>query len=424
MQDQVNLEASEGNGGPKLFGERIAKWCIYALIAFPIIDYALRLSPISPLGSIWDKVVLILLAIIALNRYIRGHRPAGFAWSKFAGWYILYAFALVLVGLGHPSTAFNGFRMDIYYILFGLLMPFVIEPKDVPKFLYALGGVAILIGVHGVIQYALKPQIPSGWVDVTENVRTRVFSVLKSPNELGAFMEVMVPVIFGLFMFERNRLRKWVYGIGGLCCLLTLLFTYTRGAWMGLGLAVLVVAVIFERRLLIVIAVVAVIGFFLPPIHHRIMDLFSPVYMIKSTQGGRIVRWMTAFDQMSSNPLFGVGVGRYGGAIASQAGYSIYSDNYYAKILGESGLLGLVLFISMHVSILREMIRTVVKRASGRQRFLALGGLTGIMAMLIHNFVENVFEYSPSMVIYIMTVSLFLLWGRSLQPDDGGKQDE
>lgn len=413
MQDQENLVTEKSSVAMKPFGQQLAKWCTYLLVAFPIVDYTLRLSVVHYVGSLWDKIVLVLLALIALNRYIRGDRRVGFAWSKYAGWYILYCFALLLVGMGNPTVAFDGFRMDMYYILFGLLMPFIVEPKDAKKFLYAAAAVAILIGVHGVFQYVQGVPIPAGWADVGEHVRTRVFSVLKSPNELGAYMEMMTPITFGLCIADKHRVRRIVYAIGGVCCLLALLFTYTRGAWMGLGLAVLLVAIVFEWRLLIVIAVLGVIGFFLPPIHHRIMDLFSPVYLIKSSQGGRIIRWQTAFDQMASNPLFGVGLGRYGGAVASNHGYSIYSDNYYAKILGESGLAGLVLFLTMHVRIVYEIIQKAVRRAPGKERYIALGGLIGTTALLIHDFVENVFEYAPNFLNYFLMVSLLLLWART-----------
>lgn len=404
--------------GNKLFGVQLAKWCTYALVGFPIIDYALRMSVWHEIGSIWDKVVLFILALIALNRYIRGHRPAPFGWSKYAGWYILYCFALMLTGLGNPTVAFDGFKIDIYYILFGLLLPFIVEPEDVPYFIYGAVGVSILIGVDGVFQYVGKVPIPAGWVDVNEHVRTRVFSVLKSPAELGANMEMMIPIIFGLLLVDKHRIRKWVYGVGGLCCLGALLFTYDRGSWMGFGIAMLFIGVFYERRLLIVLILVMVFGFFFPPIHHRIMDLFNPVYMIKSSQGGRIIRWQTAFNNMAESPFFGVGMGKYGGAIASSKGYSIYSDNYYAKVLGESGIIGLVLFMTMHVAILREMLQTVVKRATGTNRYLALGGLAGTIAILVHSFVENLFEYSTTAMLYFLMVGFMLLWGRTLKDQD------
>lgn len=187
---------------------------------------------------------------------------------------------------------------------------------------------------------------------------------------------------------------------------------------MGLGIGIVLVAIAFDRRLLVIVVVLGVIGFFLPPIHHRVMDLFSQVYYIKSSQGGRIVRWQTAFDQMASNPLFGVGLGRYGGMVASDHGFSIYSDNYYAKILGESGLVGLALFLAMHVRIVVEIVQKVVLRATGGDRYLALGGLIGVTALLIDDFVENVFEDPVNFLYYFLIVGLLLLWSRSFDSQE------
>ncbi|WP_062309072.1 O-antigen ligase family protein [Alicyclobacillus sendaiensis] len=396
----------------RLVGKRVAKGCVTLLAAFPLVDYTLR-QFLHPLGAIWDKVVLLILALVALNRVMRGHRPDVFAWSKYAGWYIAYLIALLFVGLGSPGTSFDGFRADVYDMLFGLLVPFVVEPEDAPYFLYVAAALAMLIGLDGVLQYVLAVPIPPSWVDVGEHVRTRVFSVLKSPNELGAYMEMMAPLILGMGFAEKDRVRKIIFFVGGVFCLITLLLTYTRGAWLGLGVGVVLVALAFERRLLAVVVVLGVIGFFLPPIHHRIMDLFSQVYYIKASQGGRLVRWQQAFDQLAGNPLFGAGLGRYGGAVASDKGLSIYSDNYYAKVLGESGLIGLVLFFALHVRLVAEVVQKVVRRAVGPNRAIALGGLIGVIALLVHNVVENVFEYPANCLNYFLMVGLLILWSRT-----------
>jgi len=228
----------------------------------------------------------------------------------------------------------------------------------------------------------------------------------------------MLPILFAFIMMDTNRMRRWVYCAGSLCCLATLLFTYDRGSWLGLTIALVLVAVMYERRLLIVLAVLCLVAFLLPSIQHRVMDLFNPVYAIKSSQGGQLMLWQVAFQRFASSPLLGVGLGEYGGSIATAHSYSAYSDNYYAKILGESGLIGLVLFFTMHVAIIREIIQTVVKRATGKNRYLALGGLIGTTAMLIHSFVENLFEYAPTAMLYFMMVGLLLLWGRTLDPDE------
>lgn len=407
--------SSESHDHPSLEESRLTRWSLYALTAFPIVDFGLRLPHIHPIGVIWDKVVLLIIAIMALLRWLKGDRPQGFRWQRYAGWFIVYTMALMFAGLSHPLTSVQGFRIDVYYILYGLLIPFVVGPRDVPKLLHSIALVMILIAVDGVFQYVIKVPNPSSWA--TPNL-TRVFSVLISPNELGSYMALATPLLLGMFLYETERFRKGIYLFGLIFALMALFLSFTRGAWFALAIAVLIMAIMFERRLLIILVVLGVVAFFLPPIHHRVAALFSPVYWIQSTSSGRVYRWIMAYDKMSSNPLFGVGLGKFGGAVASQYGGGLYSDNYYAKTLGETGLLGLTLFITMHLSLIAEIFRGTVRKAKGRVRFLAIGITTGLLAVLIHNSMENVFEFAPMALTYFLVASLMLVWGRGFQSEE------
>ncbi len=119
---------------------------------------------------------------------------------------------------------------------------------------------------------------------------------------------------------------------------------------------------------------------------------------------------------MLVNPLFGAGLGKFGGAIALKFHNSIYSDNYYIKTLAETGIVGLVLYVALHLALLVDLFRHGIRRLRGRQRIIMIGGVTGILAMLLHNTVENVFEYAPSILAYVVLASLLLIW--STQPED------
>ncbi|WP_238413748.1 MULTISPECIES: O-antigen ligase [Alicyclobacillus] len=390
---------------------RVARYAMVLYMAYPIVDYALRLPHIHPIGVIWDVVVLLILAVVALRRWLAGEKPKLFLWQKFAGWYILFCFAMMFSNIGQPILAVQGLRDDIYYMLYTFLMPFVVDEEDVPKLLHVLASTAVLIGANGIYQYVTKAPVPQAFNDVNEHVRTRVFSVLQSPNEMGAFTAMTSPLLISLAIRETNRWRKMFYILGAVFCLASLLFSYTRGAWLAFALSLLITALIFERRLLLILLVVGVVAFFLPSIHHRFADLFSPVYFLKSAEAGRIARWLTAFDHMAANPLFGAGLGHYGGQVAATYRGGIYSDNYYAKTLGESGLVGLVLFAGMQLSLLYELYKKVAKAAWGRDKFLAIGGFAGILAVVIHNFTENVWEYNPMTALYFAFSTLLLIWG-------------
>jgi O-antigen ligase len=413
---RTTMRTQTTDEGIALRNHRLAKWSMYALIAFPIVDFALRhdMGKVG-IGLIWDKVIFAILALTALVRWRRGIRPAFFRWQRFGLWFVVYAAALCLSSFQDFGLAFAGLQIDVYYLLFAFLIPFVVGPEDVRPLLHAAAVVAILIAIHALYQYAVKVPIPANWVDVGEHVRTRAFSVIASPNELGAYMALNIPLLTGLGLYERDKWRKWFYRVGVVCCAGAFLCTFTRGAWISLFLALVVMAVLVERRFLILIAVFCVAGFFVPAIHHRITDLFSPIYWLKSTtQFGRLQRWLMAFDVMSRNPLFGKGLGQYGGAIAEAAKKSIYADNYYAKTLAETGLVGLVLFLSMHLALLMDLFRHTVFRYRARLRIVFIGGVTGIIAMLIHNSMENVFEYGPSVLAYFILATLLLIWSTGI----------
>lgn len=402
---------------------KLIRWGMYALMAFPIVDFALRQKGVHPLGLIWDKVVLLILVVATIVRILTGTRPTWLKWNKFAFGYIVFVLALMFAGMATPLVAIQGFRIDVYYILYAFFIPVVVEPKDVPKLLHIGVMVATLIGIDGVYQYITRAPMPSEWVNVGEQVRTRVYSVLQSPNELGAYMALVIPIIAGLFIYERHKIRKWLYGFAIVVCGLSLLFTSTRGAWVALILGLAIVALLFERKLFIALIVLCVVGYFLPPIHHRVQELFSQVYWIKSAQAGRIARWLMAFDKMATNPLFGVGVGHYGGAVSAIYHSGIYSDNYYAKTLGETGLVGLSLFFTMHVALLVELYRKVIKHVRGRIRFVFIGGMAGLIAVLIHNTMENVFEFAPMAIAYFIFASLLFVWGIDVAAKEGNHEE-
>ncbi|MCL6593760.1 MAG: O-antigen ligase domain-containing protein, partial [Alicyclobacillus sp.] len=197
---------------------RWGRICLYAWMCFPWVDFALREKGIHPLGVIWDKVVLLILVVLAGMRYMAGVRPARRVWHRYAGWFLLYGLGLMFAGLAQPLLSVQGYRIDVYYILYAFLLPFVVAPEDVPQLLHLGALTASLVALHGVLQYLLAVPIPSSWVDVHEHVRTRVFSILQSPNELGSYMALSAPLLAGLALYERDARRRWLYSLGAVLC--------------------------------------------------------------------------------------------------------------------------------------------------------------------------------------------------------------
>lgn len=394
------------------FLEKLSFLILALFLTFPVIDYIFRSVIIIPIiAALWHNLLLVCGLALVILRLLFGNPDRNSGLSK-------AILTLVLVGIGYLTLDltsfainFEGFRAVFQYI-FVFFVAFYLN--DRPENTKALISWAVIIStfmaLYGIYQWVFRVPMPGHWVDSAETVRTRAWSITTSPNALGSQMAMMASVAIGLFLEEKTPLKKlgWL-GAAGLMAL-CLVFTYSRGAWLAFAGAVAIIGVLYDRRILIAGVAAAVIAvFFVPPVSHRIAYLFTPEYMAKSSASGRISRWFAAYDQMRNSPLFGAGLGHFGGAVASRRNLSnIYVDNYYMKTMAEMGLVGFTLFIWLILKTLKHGYRAMQELASPRLRFMAAGMFGGLLAIAVHNMVENIFEI-PYLNIYFWLMAGLLI---------------
>ena len=394
------------------FFEKICFLILAGFIAFPAIDYILRnILPIPLISSLWDELLMAAgLSLVGL-RLLFGSRQrrAGLTSAIFT--VMLIGLAYTVMDITTFSVNIEGFRA-VFQFMFVFFIAFYLN--DRPENTRALLSFAVILGaliaLYGIYQWVFKVPMPGSWVDVTETaVKTRAFSIVGSPNSLGSLMAMLVPVSLGLLMHEKELPRKLLWAGCALVLAACLVFTFSRGAWLALAGALAVLGIMYDRRIIIIGVVAAVIAaVFIPAVSHRITYLFTAEYMMKSAQSGRISRWFEAYDQMRNNPLFGAGLGHFGGAVAKRAYNSVYVDNYYLKTMAEMGLLGLTAFLWLVLRTVREGYDALSRLASPGTKFMALGMFGGLLAILMHNAVENIFEI-PYLNTYFWLVAGLLL---------------
>ena len=141
-----------------------------------------------------------------------------------------------------------------------------------------------------------------------------------------------------------------LFWLCGLAMCAGCLFTMSRGAWLALAIAAVLFALLIDRRLLALMLVCGAVACTLPFVRSRIGYLFTPQFADSNARGGRAKRWATAIGYLkTTDPVFGMGYGMYGGAVAVQNPVLpwveyMYVDNYYVKILTENGIVGVTAF--------------------------------------------------------------------------------
>ncbi|WP_250277925.1 O-antigen ligase family protein [[Clostridium] colinum] len=398
----------------------------YALCLYPFIDFILR-SFAPSIASIWDELLFIAMFLIWGYKYLRYRDQEGFKQTPLDLLVILFLIAMIVVLiLNSPDykISLEGFRAVVQYILWYFVIIQLLKDTNGAKRLCLIFVIVVsLMAIHGVYQYIIGVEMPAGWVDSKEaGVRTRVFSILTSPNILGSLMTLALPLTLSFGAISKNNKTKALFYILALMMVACLIFTFSRGAWIGFGVAILAYVFLKDKRLLIPVIILGLLAIVLVPgIANRITYMLSPEYIESSLRGGRLVRWLTGLQILKGTPLFGVGLGHFGGAVAINNNLSylvgtemvetFYMDNYYLKTAVETGLFGLFAFVILMYQIIINSIRTIRITTDKISKELEIGIFAGLFGVIVHNFVENVFEV-PMMTscFWLLVAVLMHFW--------------
>ena len=423
------------------------QWILVAFGAYLPIEYVLRdIIGIGIIASVWEEAfmagtfVLILWRVgLKQTRTIDRSTPVG----ALILLYMAVGFLLMNLVQPYPSIAFAGLRAQVMYMVwFWLILHMIEDDKDFKVLFTSFASVVFLLSLHGIYQFIVAVPIPSSWVSQTEaGVRTRVFSLTGSPNIFGSLLVMGAPLVESLMYYCKKPLYKVLALMGtGIMCV-CLLFTFSKGAWLGIMLAIVLFALFLDKRLFGVMgAAIAVVLTAVPSVTNRITYLFTSDYRQASAVGGRTLRWETGLNLLhDNNPWLGFGLGRFGGAVAmnnqildkTEEFSYFYMDNYYLKTMVEMGYIGLIFFVLVLVGLAIWGIRAIHQsddrfehgkgyvapdrsvdplfRNEGNIKALTVGIFSGLMGVLLHCYFENIFE-EPYMMAYFWGLAAAIMY--------------
>lgn len=388
------------------------------------VDWLLRdVLSVPVLSSLWDEILLAVCLIWILwqrtDRPKVGNRSTSL--DLFVLTFLMMALALMILVSPRMSIAVSGYRAACQYLLwFFVVTRLIRNDGDFTRLYRCMLFLAAVIALHGVYQYIVAAPIPEHWTDQAEqSVRTRVYSIFGSPNIMACFMVMFAPMAAGsAYASEgwKGKLLGW-----GLVLLLgvSCLFTMSRGGWVAMAVAIVIFALLVDRRLLGLLIVAGIASLTLPFVASRIGYLFTDDFAQASAHGGRESRWALGMDYLYrfGNPAVGMGFGVFGGAVAMQNQIHksylsyFYMDNYYMKTLVETGYVGLTTYLLMLVGLLGNGLRSLGRCAMQKDRMypLSAGLFAGICGTLTHCYWENIFE-EPYMLATFWIMAAMLIY--------------
>lgn len=202
----------------------------------------------------------------------------------------------------------------------------------------------------------------------------RAYSTTALPNVLACLNVTLLPLIVYRMHTEARPARKWLYGSALALELASLYCTMSRTSWLALALIALLYLAFRRNKLrtlsLLAAAALFVWGFVLPGLQgsaaaEKLSLRLSPEQVVDTgSYWHRMYKFKSAELILEQSPLFGIGFGNYP-LVSGESRYLASGDpnalntfdNTYLKIVAETGLVGLMLFLLLIGAVIFSVVR-------------------------------------------------------------------
>ena len=307
--------------------------------------------------------------------------------------------------------------LDLIYIAFVLFYFVAFQTLSTRKKWYgaliSFLCVAALVALYGVYQNFAGVSSTASWVDKTmfTNIKTRVYSTFDNPNVLGEFLVMTIPVSLAVIWKSKTDGQKCLYSLVFLLLAACMIFTWSRGAWLGILLAAALFLMISDKRW----ALFAVAGVLLLPVllgsGSAIADRILSIGNTKDTSTAyRVSIWRASIHMIQDFWLSGIGPGSeafsmiYPKYALAGANFALHSHNLFLQILVEAGIAGITAFLAMLLAFFRQCFSLPVyknrKTVSGA---LCIALACGVLGFLFQGLTDNVwYNYKMVLIFWIM----------------------
>ena len=264
-------------------------------------------------------------------------------------------------------------------------------------------------------------------------VEPRLAGTFKMPNDLGAYLVIVLPIAMGYLISgwhtRRNSNRRisihwgWiVLSLGCIMCVMVanLALTLTRGAWIAVCFATIYMAICFKRRLLWGLLILAVLSPLLMP--QDVKERFATIWQRPSGfMSERPQWWKTSAQLIAKYPLTGIGIGRFRHEYKLHAPPDMYHEPYHAhniylQIAVEQGIPSLLLFIWILFLIFRQLF-ALRKNDDFWRSGLHIGGSGFLISALIYGLADHILHQRPLLMFWFIIGIVYYVTSHSIKSE-------
>ena len=367
----------------------MASWLARSVIRRRLV---LRVDEVGILLLLW---LWVLLLSLLGSRSLSAGLGEVFKWTEVL---LIYFVAQMLMG-----------RNGVRFVVFSIATAGVVS---------ALLGLLQFISGHG----------PEGFVLFGRFMRA--YGTFEQPNPFAGHLGLSLPfaLAWAIAANDRPRWERLLMLAAAATMGLGILASWSRGGWVALAVAVvLMLALLAPRLFLVATTLVLVLALVMggdvveSPLLRRALGMGADVRTLNVAQVEptdenwsvveRLAHWQAGWYMFAARPWFGVGIGNYE-VIYPEYALPRWSDplghahNYYLNVAAETGLIGLFAYVALGCAIMLKILSAWRCARNGQARALILAVLGSLTYLSVHNLVDNLYVHGMQFLVALGLVGV------------------
>ncbi len=397
----------------------LAGLTLAVIAALPILVFSAALPPwMATAATVF--LVLAFLARAVLTGHLLGHTPAD--------WPLLALLLLLPVGLwasADPSVTYP--RTDVLVASAALF--WVVAAQRNQRWLRHSGWLLLLAGLALAIAVLAATTFPAKlpWVqlDISALQARLAVPFLQpgrfNPNLSGSLLALFLAPALALTLAGNGLAQRLAAALVSVLLGSLLILSQSRGAWLGVLVAIPVLTILANRRWLWLWAPLALAGLVAALAVGDRLDVASLMSSggsegVVNTLQGRQELWSRALYLMQDFPFTGVGLGLpepvikllYPLFLVGPDSEWLHVHNTFLQIGSEMGMPGLIAFVALLLAVAAVLVRQASNAQAGVYRGLSLALLGSLIVFVVHGQVDAPLASPKLTVLYFGLMGLMV----------------
>ncbi|MBR2736216.1 MAG: O-antigen ligase family protein [Firmicutes bacterium] len=384
-------------------------WCLAAVV----------LAPLIPTMALLGFVLLGAAASVICFGTDRERQLVRAPVNRYIILYAALYMAATLMSVTVSGSLYIGLLSSVFILSAVAIENSVRTEKQMLLMVKLMVLAAVLVSLYGIYQHFFGTGGTETWVDedMFSSISTRVYSTLDNPNVLSEYLLLAIPLTASCLFASENWSGRLLYlAACGIMCL-CMIYTFSRGGWLGLLFSIFIFLILVDRRFIFVILLGAVCLLLFSP--DVITERFSSIGNVTDTSTSyRVSIWMGTLAMLRDYWMTGIGPGTQAFNMIYPA-YSYntisapHAHNLFLQIICDAGIAGILLFAILIVVFIRMNCHAISVEKDRRYRLFQIGSLASVGGFMVQSMTDYSFYNYRVMFLFWAYIALSAVFCRA-----------